>query len=845
MKDIIKEYMKKGWTAPLPLPAGDKFPPPQNSTGNLSYLEAKTIADMWKGRSKNANLGLRLQASDGYEVISLDVDHYENKSGGTHLSEMEEQLGSLDRPHVPRSTRRGLKSPSAQFFFRVPEGIKWKSLACSSVDVIQMTHRYAAVYPSVVDGMQYTWYLGDEEIDIPAVKDLPLLPDRWVNFLRKSEVGKLVSERSVSFVVDHGDSHRDAVNWLRDNIPGWETSESMSQSLTRVSDSPEFRDSLIGNGHDTAVSAIHAAVMLGVEGHQGLKAALHKIKANFIDIVAVQEGKRTVKQVEKEYQEAVVGEVNRLINEINDGSVHIVEYSANLALPGFHDLLVRSEVDKRPIDVNLDKYSNTDMGHAEMFRDYWSKDVLTVFGGSPSEEFAVWTESTGLYQFRDKRRMFGFMEPAISARIIHEAGKLYSDAEKLEADSEGRQLTEEERDPKEVKAEAGKLWQRADRCRATNTRKAILEQMHGFDESSIDISVFDSAEAIIGLQGGEALDIDALRDDEEFVRKGRQVDLTTKSTAVRLVPEAKSKAWEDFLNDFLPNPNLRRFVQKAIGYSLMSGNPDKKIIFLYGPSNTGKTTILEACARAMGDYAGPMNAMKLFGSNAGGPSPEMVESLNKRFVFMAEVGDDHHLSANAVKRVTGNDTQHNRQLHSNVMRSAAPKFTPYVSTNSVPTIKGVDSATKERIMVIPFEQEHPRKRITPENDLKTPENMTAVLWWVVEGLKMYLDEGMDPADWPESVKQASGVFASDTSPMQGFLEDFVEKTEDSKDRIGLRSLFQVWENWCIKSRVDRNEIGSFDDFRKRLQGDGWDIRRTTFNKKSNQWVVRSAKTIEG
>lgn len=844
MKKIIKDYMSKGWTAPLPLPAGDKFPPPQNTTGNLSPIKADRIAEMWEGRSENTNLGLRLQAKGNYEVISLDVDHYENKVGETHLAEMEEQLGALNRTQVPRSTRRGLKSPSAQFFFRVPKGFKWKSLACTSVDVIQMTHRYAAVYPSIVDGLQYKWYLGDEEIDIPAVNDLPILPERWVNFLRKSEVGKLVTERSVSFDVDHGDSHRDAVNWLRDNIPGWETSENMSQSLRKVSDSPEFRDSLVGNGHDTAVSAIHAAVMLGVEGHQGLKAALHKIKANFIDIVAIQEGKRTERQVTIEYEEAVVGEVNRLINEINDGSVAITEYSASLALPGFHDLLVRSEADKRPIDVDLDQYSNTDMGHAEMFRDYWSKDVLTVFGGSPSEEFAVWSPTTGLYEFRDKKRMFGFMEPAISARIIHEAGKLYSQAEDLAGIAEDRQLKEDELDPDEIKAEANKLWQRADRCRATNTRKAILEQMHGFDESSIDISRFDSAETVIGLQGGEALDLDALRGGEDFVRKGRQVDLITKTTAVRLVPEAESKAWNDFLNDFLPNPNLRRFVQKVIGYSLLAGNPDKKIIFLYGPSNTGKTTILEACARAMGDYAGPMNAMKLFGSNGGGPSPEMVESLNKRFVFMAEVGDDHHLSANAVKRVTGNDTQHNRQLHSNIMRSAAPKFTPYISTNSVPAIKGVDSATKERIMVIPFEQVHPRKRITPENDLKTPENMTAILWWIVEGLMLYFDEGMDPEEWPESVKRASGVFASDTSPMQGFLEDHIEQTGNVKDRIGLRSLFQVWENWCSKNRVDRSEIGSFDGFRKGLQGDGWDILRTTFNNKGNQWVARGVRVIE-
>ncbi|MDD2326420.1 MAG: hypothetical protein PHW63_10585, partial [Alphaproteobacteria bacterium] len=713
MNTTAQEYMEKGWTAPLPLPAGEKFPPPLKTTGNIPVLKPAEIEKLWNGVGDDFNLGLRVQVEGDHDVISLDVDHYEEKQGRVFLTDMEHELGQLDLDTIPRSTRRGVESPSAQFFFRVPRGVKWKASACSDVDIVQLTHRYAAVYPSEINGMRYTWYQGNDEIEIPRVEDLPILPDRWVSYLKKGSVGKLTKSRKGTFVSRSSqDNYREAVNWLRTNISGWDSNENMSQSLKKVSDSEEFLANLDANGHDTMVSSVHGAIMLGVEGHLGLKAALYKIEKNFVNAVSIVKARRSEADAKNEFRQSVIGEVERLIGEISDGNVSVVEYGAELALPGFHDLLIKTEAAKRPKDADLTMYSNTDLGHAEMLRDYWGKDLLTVAGATSDQEFAFWTPQTGRFHFKSKKQTLGLMEPAVASRIDFEADKTMLQAEALANAGEERQLKPDELDPDEMMAMAVQIRKRANNCRQTSVQKNILEQMHGFDSYNINLADFDNLADAIGLKGGEVLDLLSLRrGDEEIVRKGMPADLITKNTAVYLVPGAQSDAWDEFLDDFLPNKELRRFVQKAIGYSIVSGNPDKKIIFLWGPSNTGKTTILEACGRALGDYAGPMNAIKLFGGNSSGPSPEMVESLNKRMVFMSEVGDDHNLSANAVKRVTGNDTQHTRQLHSNVMRSAAPKFTPYISTNSVPSIKGVDSATRERIMVIPFNEVHARKRI--------------------------------------------------------------------------------------------------------------------------------------
>lgn len=842
---MIEKYIEKGWTAPLPLPKGEKFPPPLGMTGNIAPIDTDDIRKAWKGR-KDWNLGLRLQVAGEYDVIAIDIDHYGDKRGDDHLREVEEQVGPLHREAVPRSTRRGTVNPSGQYFFRVPKGVKWKASACPDVEVVQMTHRYSAVYPSVADGKQYRWYLGHDEIDIPAVDDLPILPDHWVSFLHKDKVGRLNKTMKRNFSGGVKDRYREAYDWLRNNISGWDTPDTMSQSLKKVSDSEEFNDKLQGNGHDSMVAAVHAAVMLGVEGHIGLKTALFKIEKNFKRAVTLRAEKpRTDKQAESEFKEAVIGEVDRLVSDVEEGNVHIVEYGAELALPNFRQMLIGSESDRRPLDVDIQDYSDTDHDNARMVKDHWDKDFMVVDGGDSSQEFAVWVTKTTRYHFQDRRTSFYQLEEGISKRLDYEAKKIQERADALEKIQSERQLREDEDDPDELRDIAEGVAKRSARARQTNTRKAILDALHGFPEVRISIDEFDSLKEIIGLPGGEVLDLSSLRlDGDDFVRRGRQADLLTKSTSVRLVPDARSQAWEDFLDDFLPDKELRDFVQKAIGYSMVSGNPDKKIIFLFGPSNTGKTTILEAVAKALGDYAGPMNAIKLFGASSGGPSPEMVESLNKRMVFMAEVGDDHALSANSVKRVTGNDTQHNRQLHSNVMRSAAPKFTPYVSTNSVPEIRGVDAATKERIMVIPFEEVHPRKEITEESDLKADHNSTAILWWVVEGCKRYYQEGLDPDKWPEKVKQASGVFATDTSPMQSFLEETLVHTDDRSDKVGLQELFGLWESYGVQQRIDRQEIGSVADFRKRVEGNGWKFERGAYSGKRNQYFLRNAQRAE-
>ena len=122
-EETWKQYVARGWSEPLPVSPGQKYPPPTGHTGNVPQAEPEKIEKLWKGRKQNSNLALRAPSN----VIFLDVDHYGDKRGLDFLRKMEDQLGPLYLEKLPHSTRRGRDALTGQWPFKVPEGLSWKS----------------------------------------------------------------------------------------------------------------------------------------------------------------------------------------------------------------------------------------------------------------------------------------------------------------------------------------------------------------------------------------------------------------------------------------------------------------------------------------------------------------------------------------------------------------------------------------------------------------------------------------------------------------------------------------------------------------------------------------------
>lgn len=192
--ESYEKYLDRGWRGVLPVSEHTKHENlPYGYTGHKFANVWPELGDMhnWS-HTKGQNIVLRMPQN----VIGIDADQYEKrgaqKRGIDNLKALEEDLGEL--PASYRSTRRGADNPSGIRFFRVPTSeAGWPGKVCDDVETVHHGHRFAVVWPSQVphedtgELLTYQWFTPENHPmpGPPAIKDLPLLPAKWVDFLQK------------------------------------------------------------------------------------------------------------------------------------------------------------------------------------------------------------------------------------------------------------------------------------------------------------------------------------------------------------------------------------------------------------------------------------------------------------------------------------------------------------------------------------------------------------------------------------------------------------------------------------------------------------------------------------
>jgi putative DNA primase/helicase len=140
----------------------------------------------------------------------------------------------------------------------------------------------------------------------------------------------------------------------------------------------------------------------------------------------------------------------------------------------------------------------------------------------------------------------------------------------------------------------------------------------------------------------------------------RRGDLITRITPTEYDPLARDARWDLFVKQVMPDEDVRRYVQKALGYSLTGTGVEGGIFLPYGPTHTGKTTILEAVLAALGEYAVAMDVETLTGDrkyrDGGRARPDLVRLFGARVAISTEVPAGVRLDEALVKKLTGGDT---------------------------------------------------------------------------------------------------------------------------------------------------------------------------------------------
>ena len=267
--------------------------------------------------------------------------------------------------------------------------------------------------------------------------------------------------------------------------------------------------------------------------------------------------------------------------------------------------------------------------------------------------------------------------------------------------------------------------------------------------------------------------------------------LHTRSTAATPDPGADSEPWEKFLVATFPDQEIRGYVQRLVGHSLLGEVRSHVLPFCHGSGGNGKGVFLEALMGVLGNYAGPAPQGFLMVTPYPQHATELADLAGQRFVVASEVNEDDKFDEAKVKQLTGGDT-----IKARFMRQDQFQFTPthslWLMGNDQPAVNSGGDAFWRRCRLIPF-----TNRVKPQDVVEglqrilAEEHGGAVLAWAVQGAVEYLAYGLEE---PEGVKAATAAYAENTDTIGKFLED--ECIMNPSMHTPVSQLRSAYESWC-------------------------------------------------
>ena len=287
------------------------------------------------------------------------------------------------------------------------------------------------------------------------------------------------------------------------------------------------------------------------------------------------------------------------------------------------------------------------------------------------------------------------------------------------------------------------------------------------------------------------------------MRNHRREDMITKVTSAPYDVDIDGDSWRVFIDEVLPDPELQSYVQLAAGYSCAGTSQEEILLFVYGPTASGKSTFLEAIGSSLGDYAATADFESFLKGKSLGPRADIARLAGKRFVRSIEVDRGRRLAEGLIKTLVGGDTVVARRLYQDEFEFR-PEFTLWLCANDKPKASNDDEALWRRIKPIPFMHKIPVSKRDPGVKRKlcdTSVSGTMILRWLVEGAKLWYKHGLEE---PKAVIDAIHEYQAENDPLAEWIDDFCILENGAWCVIG--ELYESYTKWADENK-ERYPLG--------------------------------------
>ncbi|MCL5075116.1 MAG: phage/plasmid primase, P4 family [Chloroflexi bacterium] len=295
--------------------------------------------------------------------------------------------------------------------------------------------------------------------------------------------------------------------------------------------------------------------------------------------------------------------------------------------------------------------------------------------------------------------------------------------------------------------------------------------------------------------------------------------LLTKMANAEFDPTARCDHWQQHIERFLPNPNVRRQAQRDLGVALVGATLEEALPIWYGSGANGKTTTASVLMRVLGDYANRTAPNLLVQSKYERHPTEVADLCGLRLVFSVEVDQAKRLAEALVKDLTGGDVKKARHMREDFF-SFEQTFSITLIVNHRPVVTGTDVGLWRRIKLIPWEYRIPDNEKRPQEEVVSElvSEGSSILNWLLDGLR---DWQQDHHWLATEVQNASDAYRAEMDILGDFIAECCEL--GPRCQVPKGELYAAYAQWCERNQNERPVCKKV--FTSRLEGRGIESRR--------------------
>ena len=276
------------------------------------------------------------------------------------------------------------------------------------------------------------------------------------------------------------------------------------------------------------------------------------------------------------------------------------------------------------------------------------------------------------------------------------------------------------------------------------------------------------------------------------------------------------KQIEKFIDIIQPEADMKKYLMAYCASFLEGSNKDQKFMIWTGSGSNGKGSLIDLLDRTFNGnsdgYFGtlPPTVLTQKRGSSSAATPELADKFGKRVITLQEPEGDDKIHVGFMKNITGQDKIEARPLYGDPFQYT-PQFKLLLACNHLPNIPSDDGGTWRRIRVIDFgikfvaNPQNPNERKADPKLREIMKKWNQPFIWLLINIyyPMYVDsEGMDNLE-PESVKEATNKYKTDSNAVMEFFNEVLEKDTNPNGYLIFDNVWEMFRGWYTNSYNDK------------------------------------------